>query len=95
MGVDSHTFRINPFSLPPTKANLDFLTLFIRVLAEAGGGEPLSASHERELHEQIQNLYEVEDESLRTLSTLANTLPRALDARLYRWKQGGAIRVPL
>ena len=89
VGVDSHTFKINPFSLPPTKANLDFLTLFVRVLAESPGGEALSAPQERELHEQIQNLYEVEDESLRTLGTLANTLPRALDARLYKWKQGG------
>ena len=59
------------------------------MLAESPGGESLSAPQERELHEQIQNLYQVEDESLRTLGTLANTLPRALDARLYKWKQGG------
>jgi len=89
VGIESEGFKINPFSLPPTKVNLDFLTLFVRVLAESQGGEALTAAQERELYEQIQNLYQVDEASLRTLSTLANTLPRQLDARLYRWKQGG------
>lgn len=82
-------FRINPFSLPPTKANLDFLTLFLRVLAESQGAEPVTSAQEREIYEQVENLYQVEDPSLHTLSTLANTLRRDLDARLYKWKQGG------
>jgi type IV secretion/conjugal transfer VirB4 family ATPase len=88
-GIESREFRINPFSLPPTKRNLDFLALFIRVLAESQGGERLTPAQERELYEQIENLYQVEDPSLHTLSTLANTLRRDLDARLYKWKQGG------
>lgn len=88
-GIESREFRINPFSLPPTKRNLDFLALFVRVLAESQGSEPLTASQERELYEQIENLYQVEDPSLHTLSTLANTLRRDLDQRLYKWKQGG------
>lgn len=88
-GIESREFRINPFSLAPTKANLDFLALFLRVLAESQGGERLTPAQERELYEQIENLYQVEDPSLHTLSTLANTLRRDLDARLYKWKQGG------
>jgi type IV secretion/conjugal transfer VirB4 family ATPase len=88
-GIESREFRINPFSLPPTKPNLDFLALFVRVLAESQGGERLTPAQERELYEQIENLYQVEDPSLRTLSTLANTLRRDLDARLQKWKQGG------
>lgn len=89
VGIESREFKINPFSLPPTKANLDFLALFVRVLAESQGGERLTPFQERELYEQIENLYQVEEASLRTLSTLANTLRRDLDARLYKWKQGG------
>jgi type IV secretion/conjugal transfer VirB4 family ATPase len=88
-GIESREFKINPFSLPPTKANLDFLALFVRVLAESQGGERLTPSQERELYEQIENLYQIEDPGLRTLGTLANTLRRDFDARLYKWKQGG------
>src|SRR5712692_3232059 len=32
VGLESGDFKINPFSLPPTKENLDFLTLFLKVL---------------------------------------------------------------
>jgi type IV secretion/conjugal transfer VirB4 family ATPase len=88
-GIESREFRINPFSLPPSKTNFDFLALFVKVLAESQGGERLTPAQERELYEQIENLYEVEDPGLRTISTLANTLRRDLDARLYKWKQGG------
>jgi type IV secretion/conjugal transfer VirB4 family ATPase len=88
-GVESREFRINPFSLPLTKPNLDFLELFMRVLAESQGGERITSAQERELYEQIENLYQVEDPSLHTLSTLSNTLSRDLDGRLYKWKQGG------
>src|ERR1700690_4390431 len=34
VGQESQDFRINPFSLPPTKENLDFLFSFFRVLIE-------------------------------------------------------------
>jgi len=89
VGIESRDFKINPFSLPPTKQNLDFLSLFLRVLAESQTTEPISAAQERELYEQIQNLYEVDDRSLHTLTTLGNTLRRDLETRLYRWRQGG------
>src|SRR5438034_665279 len=49
----------------------------------------VSPAEERELYEQIHNLYELDDPALHTLSTLGNMLPRELDNRLYKWKQGG------
>src|SRR5712672_4536028 len=39
VGINSPEFRINPFSLPPTKENLDFLTLFVKVLLQ--GAAPI------------------------------------------------------
>jgi type IV secretion/conjugal transfer VirB4 family ATPase len=88
-GIESRDFTINPFSLAPEKRNLDFLTLFLRVLMESGEGPRLTSAQERELYEQIQNLYELAEVGLHNLSTLGNTLRRELDSRLYRWKQGG------
>jgi type IV secretion/conjugal transfer VirB4 family ATPase len=85
VGVESKGFSINPFSLPPSKENLDFLTLFVKVLAGTAEFDPTA---ERELYQQIENLYTV-DASLRTLSVLANTLPRALSDRLAKWTRGG------
>jgi type IV secretion system protein TrbE len=89
VGTESRDFKINPLALPPAKRNLDFLALLVRVLAESQGRSTISSAEERELYEQIQNLYELDDPALHTLSTLGNMLPRQLDNRLYRWKQGG------
>ena len=88
VGLESQEFKVNPFRLEPTKRNLDFLALFVRVLAESQG-QPLTAAEEREVYEQIQTLYELDDPSLHTLTTLSNMLPRSLDSRLYKWRQGG------
>jgi len=89
VGLESRDFRINPFALAPSKRNLDFLSVFVRVLAESQGIEAITNNQERELYEQLQNLYELDDPSLHTLSILGNTLRRDLDARLHKWKQGG------
>jgi len=88
VGINSPDFKINPFSLPLSKPNLDFLSLFVRVLAEANGESPLTAAQDQDLYHQIENLYEI-DADLRTLSTLANTLERGLAARLQKWTEGG------
>jgi type IV secretion system protein TrbE len=88
VGIDSPDIRINPFSLPPTKENFDFLALFVKVLAEASGGSSLTTEQEQDLYQQIENVYEIEPE-LRTLGTLANTLNRHLATRLQRWTAGG------
>jgi type IV secretion/conjugal transfer VirB4 family ATPase len=87
VGLESSDFTINPFCLPPTKANFDFLTLFVKVLlgSTVGKLDPLT---DRELYEQIENLYSL-DPALRTLDVLANTLPRQLTYALAKWMRGG------
>ena len=88
VGLESEDFRINPFSLPPTKENLDFLALFLKVLMQASGNVELDAAAERDLYQQIENLYAL-DPSLRTLGVLANTLRQDLSGRLAKWVRGG------
>src|SRR5579862_9792922 len=87
IGQNGTAFKINPFCLSNTKPNLDFLTLFVQVLAESHG-EPLSLEEDQELYHQIENLYYVSPE-LRTLGVLANTLPRSLSLKLQKWTNGG------
>jgi type IV secretion/conjugal transfer VirB4 family ATPase len=87
VGAESADFSINPFCLPPTKRNLDFLALFLRVLLGRTAGT-LDPATERELYEQIENLYAL-DPALRTLNILANTLPRPLTGALSKWLRGG------
>jgi len=88
VGLESEGFRINPFSLPPTKENLDFLTLFLKVLMQGSGPLEFDPSTERDLYHQIENLYAV-DPALRTLSVLSNILGHGLSERLAKWTQGG------
>jgi type IV secretion/conjugal transfer VirB4 family ATPase len=89
MGQESDDFKINPFALSPSPRNLDFLSVFTRVLAESQNPDCITSGQQRELYEQIRNLYELEDPALHTLGTLGNTLRRDLDSRLYKWKRGG------
>ena len=87
VGMESTGFTINPFSIPPTKANLDFLALFVKVLL-GSKVDLLDPATDRTLYEQIENLYSL-DASLRTLDVLANTLPRRLSDALAKWLHGG------
>ena len=88
VGLESTDFKINPFSLEPTKENLDFLALFLKVLIQGQRGGDLDPATERDLFLQIENLYSV-DPALRTLSVLANTLGHDISSRLAKWTQGG------
>lgn len=88
VGPHSSAFKINPFCLPKTKPNLDFLALFVKVLVDNHSGEKLSLEEEQEIYQQIENLYSVDPE-LRTLGVLANTLPRSLSLKLQKWTAGG------
>jgi type IV secretion/conjugal transfer VirB4 family ATPase len=88
VGLESSDFRINPFSLPPTKKNLDFLALFVKVLLQGSAPLALDPGEERDLYQQIENLYAV-DPPLRTLGVLANTLGYRLADRLAKWTRGG------
>jgi type IV secretion system protein VirB4 len=88
VGLNSPGFRINPFSVPPTKENLDFLTLFLKVLIQGNAPLELTPSEERDLYRQVENLYEIEP-ALRTLTVLSNTLDHRLADRLSKWTTGG------
>jgi type IV secretion system protein TrbE len=88
VGLESEDFRINPFSLSPTKENLDFLALFLKVLIQGQRTIEFDPATERDLFHQIENLYEV-DPPLRTLGVLANTLGRDIADRLAKWTRGG------
>jgi type IV secretion system protein TrbE len=88
VGLESVDFKINPFSLPPTKENLDFLALFLKVLIQGQKAGELDAATERDLFHQVENLYAV-DPALRTLGVLANTLGHDISSRLAKWTQGG------
>jgi type IV secretion/conjugal transfer VirB4 family ATPase len=87
VGLESTGFTINPFCLPPTKPNLDFLALFVKVLL-GNAAATLAPWGEREIYDQIENLYSL-DPDLRTLDVLANTLPKNLSAALAKWLRGG------
>src|SRR5580704_3260163 len=88
VGLESEDFRINPFSLPPTKENLDFLALFLKVLIQGTRVGELDPSIERDLYHQVENLYAI-DPALRTLGVLANTLGHDLATRLSKWTRCG------
>ncbi len=88
VGLEAQDFKINPFSLPATKENFDFLALFLKVLIQGSGTGELDPATERDLYHQIENLYAV-DPALRTLGVLANTLGHEVSDRLARWTRGG------
>ncbi len=87
VGIENRSFTINPFCLPPTNENLHFLFSFVKVLIESGE-YTLTGKEERDLYDQIGNLYEIEPEQ-RRLYTLANILGRNLSERLRKWVDGG------
>ncbi len=88
VGQESRDFRINPFSLEPTKENLQFLFSFFRVLIEGQGQRyQLDFKEERKLWAAIENMYVVEP-GQRTLSTFAEIIGE-LKERLHRWTQDG------
>ena len=88
VGLESDDFRINPFSLPPTKENLDFLALFVKVLVQSSGAAEIDPTAERDLYHQIENLYAV-DPALRRLGVLRNILAQPLSDQLHKWTRGG------
>ncbi len=88
VGQESRDFRINPFSLQPTKDNLQFLFSFFRVLIEGNGQRyRMDFKEERKLWAAIENMYVIEPEQ-RRLSTFAEIIGE-LKERLHRWTQDG------
>ncbi|MBB5062519.1 VirB4 family type IV secretion system protein [Granulicella mallensis] len=88
VGQDTRDFTINPFSLAPTKENLQFLFSFFRVLIE--GTEQryrLDFKEERKLWDAIERVYVLEP-GQRTISSFVNIIGE-LKERLHRWTEGG------
>lgn len=88
VGQESRDFTINPFSLPQTKENLQFLFSFFRVLIEGNDKRyKLDFKEERKLWDAIERMYMVAPEQ-RTLSTF-NEIIGELKERLHRWTEDG------
>ncbi len=88
VGQESRDFTINPFSLPETKQNLQFLFSFFRVLIEGTDKRyRLDFKEERKLWEAIERMYVVAPEQ-RTLSTFSQIIGE-LKERLHRWTKEG------
>ena len=88
VGQESRDFTINPFSLPESKENLQFLFSFFRVLIEGNDKRyRLDFKEERKLWEAIDRMYVVAPEQ-RTLSTFSQIIGE-LKERLHRWTKEG------
>ena len=88
VGQEARDFTINPFSLPETKENLQFLFSFFRVLIE--GTEQryrLDFKEERKLWDGIERMYMLEPDQ-RTVSNFGNIIGE-LKERLHRWTKDG------
>jgi type IV secretion system protein VirB4 len=88
IGGEKPDYRINPFSLAPTAANLEFLFSLVQVLISGNDGYQTTTEDDRNIFQAIETLY-VLDPDIRRLKTLAGTLPRHLADRLYKWTAGG------
>ncbi len=89
LGLDERACTINPFAFPGTPEHRHFLTLFVKVLVQAGGQYRTTHADDREIDEAVAAIYSV-DPDQRRLFTLANLLPRPLAEHLRRWVRGGA-----
>jgi type IV secretion/conjugal transfer VirB4 family ATPase len=88
VGQESRDFTINPFSVPETKENLQFLFSFFRVLIEGNDKRyKLDFKEERKLWEAIERMYVVAPEQ-RTVSTFSEIIGE-LKERLHRWTKEG------
>jgi type IV secretion system protein VirB4 len=88
VGQEARDFTINPFSLEPTKENLQFLFSFFRVLIEGNGQRyRLDFKEERKLWDGIERMYVLEP-GQRTVSNFVNIIGE-LKERLHRWTRAG------
>jgi type IV secretion system protein VirB4 len=87
VGIDKPGFTINPFCLPPTSDNLQFLFSFAKVLVESNGYQ-LDNAGERDLFEAIGNLYEAPAE-VRRLRSLLGMVRKPVAEQLSKWTADG------
>jgi type IV secretion/conjugal transfer VirB4 family ATPase len=88
IGAENPGYKINPFSLEPTSANIEFLFSLVQVLIAGHDGYQTTTEDDRNIFQAIETLY-VLDRDIRRLKTLAGTLPRHLADRLHKWIEGG------
>lgn len=86
VGQESRDFTINPFSLEPTRENLQFLFALFRVLVESDRYR-LDVKQERQLYSGIERMYMLDREQ-RTVSNFAEIVGE-LKERLHKWTQAG------
>ena len=88
VGRESRDFTINPFSLPQTSENLQFLFSFFRVLIEGHDQRyRMDFREEQRLWNAIERIYILEPRQ-RTVSNLAGIIGETKD-RLHRWTRAG------
>lgn len=88
VGRESRDFTINPFSLPPTEENLQFLFSFFSALIEGNDTRHrLNHREEWQLWNGIERVY-MFDPQLRTISNFVCILGELKD-RLHRWTRAG------
>jgi type IV secretory pathway VirB4 component len=86
MRADRQSFTINPFSLPDTADNRQFLARFIRQLF---GEYPLTQDDKDKLYEAIVSVYADLGPEQRRLSAYVASLPLKLGNALKRWVRDG------
>jgi type IV secretion system protein VirB4 len=88
IGRESRDFTINPFALPPTPENMQFLFTLFRVLIEGRDQRyRMDFKEEQKLWNAIERIYVLEP-GQRTISNLASIVGDLKD-RLHRWTRSG------
>ena len=88
VGRESRDFTINPFSLPQTSENMQFLFSFFRVLIEGRDQRyRMDFREEQKLWRAVERTYMLEP-TQRTVSNLAGIIGEMKD-RLHRWTCAG------
>ncbi len=88
VGKDMRGFSINPFSLPSTPENLNFLFTFVWLLIDMSSGQKLTAEEEVDLNRVIRDLYMLHPAD-RRLRTVAITAKPSYARRLAPWVEDG------
>lgn len=88
IGAEASGYKINPFSLEPIAANIEFLFSFVQVLIAGSESYQTTSEDDRNIFQAIETLY-VLDPDIWRLKTLVGTLPRHLADRLHKWIEGG------
>jgi type IV secretory pathway VirB4 component len=90
LGLANQAVQLNPFSLPLTDSNVEFLHGFVSVLLTGPGDAQLTEYERRVIYDAIVSFRDYPPEYRRLLSL---TLTGPLQERLEKWLEGG--RYPL